>query len=104
MPGRRPPLRERPAAARARPRGAAEAVSRGRDLLAREAVERLDVEDAARAPAERDLQHLVEVAVVERAVPADGDEVPAHEAGHGRGVEVVHEQAPVLVRAPLALE
>jgi len=47
------------------------------------------------AATERDVQHLVEVAVVEATIPADTHERATHEPRHGRGIEVVDEQAEV---------
>ena len=44
---------------------------------------------------DRQLEHLVEVAVVERAVPADRQRVPAHEAGDGRRVEALRQELHV---------
>src|SRR4051812_4458324 len=56
---------------------AAEAVRARRDRAVGELVAGRDRPDRrARTPGERQLEHLVEVAVVERAVPPDADERP----------------------------
>src|SRR5262245_14212956 len=103
-PGRSGGRDEAPATARAGARGAAEAVRAGRDRLRLELGEGPQVEDAARSAAERELEHLVEVAVVERAVEAHRHRLATHELRHGAGIEVAHEQRHVLGRPPIALE
>ena len=50
------------------------------------------------------LEHLVEVAVEERAIPADGERVPAHHPGDGRGVEGLHQALHVALEIARALE
>src|SRR5262245_35007214 len=73
--GRRRSSGHRAAAARARARGAAEAVPAGLD---RARLERREVEVAdvtGHAGLDRKVEHLVEIAVVERPVPADRDRV-----------------------------
>ena len=50
---------------------------------------------AGRAGRNRQIEHLVEVAVVERAVPADRERVAAHDAGGRGGVEGVDEALQV---------
>src|SRR5262249_28346800 len=90
---------QRAAAARAGARRGAEAVRPGGDRRARELAEIVDVPHGAGARrTERQLEHLVEVAIVQTAVVADAHEAAAHEAGDGVGVEVVHEQRHVAFR------
>src|SRR5262245_15623548 len=91
--------RQRAAAARACSGGAAEAVRSGRHGGAVERRQVVQVPHrACPVPAERQLQHLVEVAVVETSVVADADERPTHETVHRRGIEVVHEERHVALR------
>lgn len=43
-----------------------------------------------------EVEHLVEIAVVEVSVPADGEGIAAHEAIDGGGIEGVDERLHVL--------
>src|SRR5262245_51764740 len=88
-------LRERPAAARPRPGRTAEAVRAGGDGLVPQRTDVVQVPDGAGTSAHRELEHLIEVAIVEGPVPADAHQVAAHEPGHGGRVEVVHEESHV---------
>src|SRR5437870_5929611 len=45
----------------------------------------------------RQIEHLVEVAVVEGAIPAHGDRVAAHDAGRGSGIEGVGQSFHILL-------
>src|SRR6185436_18507334 len=89
-------LHESATAARPGPGGTAEAVRAGRDRLVDHATDVVEVPDGAgTVGGEGNLEHLVEIAVVERAVPPDAHEVPTHEAFDGAGIEVVHQETHV---------
>ncbi len=59
---------------------------------------RIKVADmSGRAMIHRQIEHLVEVAVVEGAVPAHRDRVAAHDAGRGSGIEGVGQSLHILL-------
>src|ERR1700683_1137236 len=98
-------LRDRAAATRPAPRRAAEAMRSGRDTRARKCADVVDVPDCRGCRAgERNLQHLVEIAVVEPPVPADAHEIAAHQRIDGRGVEVIYQQTHVRRMAASAVQ
>src|ERR1051325_2531276 len=75
-------LTRRPAARAARPGGAAQAVLAEGDAAPERGVE-VEIEDAERpagSVGRGELEHLVEVAVVDASVPADAEQVAAHDA------------------------
>src|SRR5262245_33827074 len=90
----------RAAARRAGAGGAAVAVVAGDDAAAFEA-RRVEVAHVRRrAVVERQVEHLVEVAVVQAAVPADRQRVAAHHAGGRRRVEGLDEAPHVRLVVP----
>ncbi len=78
------------------------------DAFSREPAERGDVPDRGppvSVPARhREIQHLVEIAVVNLAVPSHADQRPAHQAFHSGRIEVVHQQRHVRVVLALLLK
>ena len=86
----------RAAAARARSGGASKAMRRGRDSIAGKRGDVVDIPDGSIRAAERDFQHLIEIAVIEAPVPSDADQGASHQRVHRRWVEVIHEQAHIL--------
>ena len=68
-----------------------------RDLAVIE-LSRIEVADMGRRTmVHRQIEHLVEVTVVERAVPTHGDRVATHDAGRGNGVEGVGQSLHILL-------
>jgi len=69
-----------------------------RDNLTLRELNRVEVADiSGRALAHRQIQHLVEVAIVESSIPADRDGVAAHHAGGGSRIEGVGQSLHILL-------
>src|SRR6185503_14921198 len=89
-------LHQSATAARPGPGGTAEAMRTGRDGVVDHATDVVDLPDGSRAAGgQGNFEHLIEIAVIERAVPPDAHEVSTHEAFDGAGIEVVHQEAHV---------
>src|SRR5207249_7974180 len=87
-----------PAAARSGARRAAETVTADRDGAP---LERLAIEVSnVRRAVELDVEHLVEIAVVEPSVPSDRQDGPAHQAAHRRWIERRDETLHVALQIP----
>ena len=99
-------LNQLAAAAAARPGGAAVAVIADLDRSLSNLIEgqRCDVKPVAGGVKNRHLKHLVEVAVVDRSVPADADQIAAHDLLQGCRIEVAFEQFSVTVVFAAELE
>src|ERR1041385_5748739 len=104
MPARAPSRREGSAAGGAAAGGAAEAVRAGADPPGGEhgGIEVADMRRRARGRPQA--EGVVEVAVVEPAVPAHVDLVAAHETGERLRVELLLEEPPVAFELPISLE
>ena len=71
-------------------------MSRSCDVPARQLAEVVQLPDREAASTYSDFKHLIEVAIVERSIPSDAHERPAHEAGHSCRIEVLDEQSQVV--------
>src|SRR5690242_5218848 len=88
---------QRPSATGSGSCGAAEAVAARGDPASGKPGERIEVPNGPRLArfAHLDVEHLIEIAVVELPVPAHTDQRAAHELRHGGGIKVVHQQTNV---------
>src|SRR5260221_4863092 len=98
------PLFKSTAAARTGAGGASEAVGSGAHQAREIRGGQQAGKGAGRAVGEGQVEHLVEVAVVEGAVPSDREERAAHDAARGPRVERAHEQVHVPTGVAAALE
>src|SRR5258708_4809488 len=88
------------ATARSRAGGSAETMTIGSNGALLQPVEPVEIEVANVAPGGRldgDLQHLVEVAVVEPPVPADREGIAAHDAARRRRIEGSHQPFHIML-------
>src|SRR6266576_5126681 len=99
-------LKQRTAATAAGARGASVAVIADLDRSLSDLIEdqRCDVKPVAGGVKNRHLKHLVEVAVIDRSVPADADQIAAHNLIQSCAVEVAFEQFSVAVVFAAQLE
>ena len=88
---------DRPAAGRSSASGTAVAMVAGCDLALMESIQIKVTDMSGRTMAHRQIEHLVEVAVVERAVPTYRDCISAHDAGRGSGIEGVGQSLHILL-------
>ena len=79
----------------------AETVAPGDDGPSVASIKMIDVKDGrSRSYGRLDLEieHLIEIAVVEKTVPTDADGIPAHQSGYGSRVETLLEKIEVLLQ------
>jgi hypothetical protein len=92
----RPPLYKRTTATRAAASGAAEAMIGSHDLAAFERAGMDIPQEEAVTPSHSEL--LVEIAIIDFAVPADAEGVATHEAVNRLGIKCLEQQLPVSVQ------
>ena len=79
-------------------------MTRCRDELALDFFELGQLPDALDSSPERKIEHLIEIAIVEAAVVANGDEPLAHQFGNGLGVEIRQQERVVAFCEAFAFE
>ena len=63
-----------------------------------------NIPDGAGLPVEWDVQHLIEIAIINLAVPTDGQQLCAHDVFCGLWVKIIEEQLHVVMHFAVALK